>query len=200
MSFSGHRQAKQGDLDRRRVFANSKYFRKPSQPDLQLQDGMPDINMIESNPSLFSDLSGRGTSHHQRPEAFGSVSSALGSSGFGSTGSGSGVGKGLDSGSNAHAELLGGVLGGGSRHSIMSGLSRISDNSEVNSIFSDLSKKIGNVSTRSIAMSEISGIDDAIEEDDNERDSPSFGTFATEIKTERRKSAQSIGGMEIDFE
>jgi len=43
----------------------------------------------------------------------------------------------------------------------MSGLSRISDKSdEAGSIFSDLSRKIGNVSTRSIAVSEISGIEE----------------------------------------
>lgn len=56
---------------------------------------------------------------------------------------------------------MGGGGGGvGSRRSLMSGLSKISDSSDVNSIFSDLSKKIGNVSTRSIAMSEFSNIDE----------------------------------------
>ena len=58
------------------------------------------------------------------------------------------------------------VMGAGSRHSIMSGLSRISDTSIDHSIFSDLSRKIGNVSTRSLAMSEISTMD--IAERDNE--------------------------------
>jgi hypothetical protein len=43
-----------------------------------------------------------------------------------------------------------------SRRSLMSGISRISNASDVHSIFSDLSRKIGNVSTRSIPMSEIS--------------------------------------------
>ena len=47
----------------------------------------------------------------------------------------------------------------GSRQSLMSGLSRISDTSYDNSIFSDLSKKIGNVSTRSMAMSEMSALE-----------------------------------------
>jgi hypothetical protein len=50
-------------------------------------------------------------------------------------------------------------LSHGSRHSIMSGLSKISDSSIDNSIFSDLSRKIGNVSTRSVAMSEMSVMD-----------------------------------------
>lgn len=50
----------------------------------------------------------------------------------------------------------------------MSGLSRISDTSEGNSIFSDLSKKIGDVSTRSLAMSEISNMDGVDTEDEDE--------------------------------
>eukprot|EP00934_Nitzschia_sp_Nitz4_P005284 Nitzschia sp. Nitz4//scaffold169_size48518//19103//20803//NITZ4_007070-RA/size48518-processed-gene-0.92-mRNA-1//-1//CDS//3329538382//5274//frame0 len=48
----------------------------------------------------------------------------------------------------------------GSRRSVMSGLSKISDASAGDSIFSDLSRKIGNVSTRSIAMSEISVLEE----------------------------------------
>lgn len=55
-----------------------------------------------------------------------------------------------------------------SRRSIMSGMSKISDHSDMNSIFSDLSKKIGNVSTRSIAMSELSIMDDRMEDVDPE--------------------------------
>lgn len=61
-----------------------------------------------------------------------------------------------------------------SRRSLMSGLSRISDASDVHSIFSDLSRKIGNVSTRSIAMSEISVMDN--EEMQNELDPDSIPT------------------------
>jgi hypothetical protein len=53
----------------------------------------------------------------------------------------------------------------GSRRSLMSGLSKISDLSDIHSIFSDLSKRIGNVSTRSIPMSEISGIEERTSED-----------------------------------
>ena len=55
-----------------------------------------------------------------------------------------------------------------SRRSIMSGMSKISDTSDMNSIFSDLSRKIGNVSTRSIAMSELSIMDDRMEDVDPE--------------------------------
>jgi hypothetical protein len=52
-----------------------------------------------------------------------------------------------------------------SRRSLLSGLSKISDSSDVMSFISDLSRKIGNVSTRSIAMSEISGIEEEYQED-----------------------------------
>jgi hypothetical protein len=52
-----------------------------------------------------------------------------------------------------------------SRRSLMSGLSKISDSSDAQSMFSDLSKKIGNVSTRSMAMSEISGVEEVFEEE-----------------------------------
>lgn len=78
--------------------------------------------------------------------------------------------RGIDSGSyhNHFPEML----GSGSRHSIMSGLSRISDTSlnegGESSMFSDLSRKIGNVSTRSMAMSEISGIDLMREHEDED--------------------------------
>mmetsp|Transcript_28872 Transcript_28872/g.44380 ORF Transcript_28872/g.44380 Transcript_28872/m.44380 type:complete len:474 (+) Transcript_28872:176-1597(+) len=58
-----------------------------------------------------------------------------------------------------------------SRRSLMSGLSKISDsNTEAQSIFSDLSRKIGNVSTRSIAMSEISSVDPGEGDDDDDDD------------------------------
>ena len=65
----------------------------------------------------------------------------------------------VDHSYSSRNNVFGDVLNGGSRHSIMSGLSKISDGSIDNSIFSDLSRKIGNVSTRSIAMSEMSCID-----------------------------------------
>jgi hypothetical protein len=58
----------------------------------------------------------------------------------------------------------------GSKMSMMSGLSRISDGNENDSIFSDLSKKIGNVSTRSMAMSEMSALEiqELNDEDDHD--------------------------------
>lgn len=67
--------------------------------------------------------------------------------------------------SSRHGDLL----AADSRHSIMSGLSRISDTSFDQSIFSDLSRKIGNVSTRSLTPSEISAMDmqERLNEDDD---------------------------------
>ena len=93
-------------------------------------DGMPDIHLVESNPSLFSQNSA-GDQQGRVPDV-----------------------------ANVFE----------SRRSLMSGLSRISDTSDVNSIFSDLSRKIGNVSTRSIAMSEISGMDEHAYMDDLDPD------------------------------
>ena len=149
------------DMDRRRIFAKMKYSRPSSDRMSARQiggasahsvgDGMPDFHMVESQLSLYSNLSGMTGGDSKRQMA---------------------------DGGEAKRPPPGDMLGGaGSRHSIMSGLSRISDTSEVHSIFSDLSRKIGNVSTRSIAMSEISGID-AYRGDGGDGDSdstPSFG-------------------------
>jgi len=81
-------------------------------------DGMPDIHLVESNPSLYS-----GMSHA--------------------------------SGNDKNSSDVTRVFE--SRRSLMSG-DRIStvDGASENSIFSDLSGKIGNVSTRSMAMSDFS--------------------------------------------
>jgi len=145
------------DVDRRRIFAKMKYSRPPSDRMSgrhlggssmhSTGDGMPDFHMVESQLSLYSNLSGMTGNESKRAMAPG-------------------------------VDLLGGA---GSRHSIMSGLSRISDTSEVKDIFSDLSKTIGKIdknSTRSIAMSEISGIDNYRGGDiggDDSDSTPSFG-------------------------
>jgi len=154
--------ASQDSMDRRRIFAKMKYARAPSDRMSSgrqmggtsmhsIGDGMPDFHMVESQLSLYSNLSGM-------------------------TGGDSRLGEGGDSKRpSAGADMLGGA---GSRHSIMSGLSRISDTSEVNSIFSDLSRKLGNVSTRSIAMSEFSGVDayrGGVAGDGDSESTPSFG-------------------------
>jgi hypothetical protein len=66
------------------------------------------------------------------------------------------------------------VMSTGSRNSLMSGLSRISDTSIDQSIFSDLSRKIGNISTSSVAMSDISVMD--LHDRDSPFDSKSNGS------------------------
>jgi hypothetical protein len=88
------------------------------------------------------------------------------------------------------------AMSSGSRHSLMSGLSRISDTS----IFSDLSRKIGNVSTRSITMSDISAID--IQEVDNEEESTSSGLEHPSEKTpegDYREKTTSESGRKLGF-
>lgn len=166
------------DFDRRRIFAKMKYSRTPSDRLSSKQiggasthstgDGMPDFHMVESSLSLYSNLSGMTGGESKR--------NMNGTQADGET-------------KKPPSDLLG---GGGSRHSIMSGLSRISDTSEVQSIFSDLSRKVGNfsnVSTRSIAMSEISGIDEYRAGDDSDS-TPSFG------EAEPRTTAS--GNMDFD--
>lgn len=137
-------------MDRRKHFARMKFSRAPSgrsntsggsnrqvhSSNKQLYasnkslDGMPEIHMVDSNPSLYSNLSA---------EVNGRIPDVV-------------------------ANIM------ESRRSLMSGLSRISDTSDMNSIFSDLSRKIGNVSTRSIAMSEISVMDEQDRLDDLDPD------------------------------
>ena len=116
-------------------------------------DGMPDIHLVESNPSLLSNASGGS----DRPETNGAKIPDV-------------------------ANIF------ESRRSMMSGLSRISDASEVNSIFSDLSRKIGNISTRSIAMSEMSNMDDHGDIDN----------FSTD--TEKQHQNVTSQQMNLDFE
>jgi hypothetical protein len=133
---------KHHSMDRRKHFACMKYSRPPSgrfnsgsnrqlySSSKQLYasnrslgaDGMPDIHLVESNPSLFSNVSAQSGGEQARVPDIANIFE--------------------------------------SRRSMMSGLSRISDASDMNSIFSDLSRKIGNISTRSIAMSEISNMDE----------------------------------------
>lgn len=148
-TFSTGDSAKR-NMDRRKHFARMKFSRAPSgrsntsggsnrqihSSNKQLYasnkslDGMPDIHLVDSNPSLFS---------NPTADSYGRVPDVV-------------------------ANIM------ESRRSLMSGLSRISDTSDMNSIFSDLSRKIGNVSTRSIAMSEISVMDEQDRLDDLDPD------------------------------
>mmetsp|Transcript_22530 Transcript_22530/g.34048 ORF Transcript_22530/g.34048 Transcript_22530/m.34048 type:complete len:389 (-) Transcript_22530:514-1680(-) len=140
----------QRQMDRRKYFASMKYSRTPSSrsgnnsgttKDRQLYasnpslgtDGMPDIHLVESNPSLYSNISG--------------PSQVLGPP------------QSVD-GPNNKAQEVSRIFE--SRRSLMSGDgigSYDARSTDMNSIFSDLSGKIGNVSTRSIAMSEMSDFD-----------------------------------------
>jgi hypothetical protein len=154
--------------DRRRLFAKMKIARQPSAGRTNSQrgdaDGMPDIHMVDSQFSLMSNLSGHGGSKHDRNAL--SNLSGHGLSNMSGHGLSNMSGHGLSNLSGHADSMMMDPLGVGSRRSLMSGLSRISDHS-VSSVFSDLTKKLGStsISNRSVAMSEVSGVD---EEDDSE--------------------------------
>ena len=164
--------------DRRRLFAKTKLPMQPTAGRTSLQrsdgDGMPDIHMVDSQFSLFSNLSGHGTSRQDRNGMSNLSGHGLSNmSGHGMSNlSGHGLsnmsGHGLSNLSGHADNMMMDPMGLGSRRSLMSGLSRISDHS-VNSAFSDLTKKLGSasISNRSVAMSEVSGVD---EEDGSEQD------------------------------
>lgn len=146
-------------LDRRRTFAKMKYNRQNSSRSIE-----EDMALIESNMSLMSTFSKDDLtlSNH-----------GVGSGGLGSGGLGSSVFGGTSSNKlspfSDHSNH-----GLGSRRSIMSGISGIGD---VSSVFSDLAKKpIPKDSTRSMALSDFSGI----EEDDYE----DYDGFAFDSKSE----------------
>jgi hypothetical protein len=196
-------------LDRRHVFAKMKYTRPPSvrgsgavgmnpkspyaavghhgtgMSQYSLGDGMPDIHMVESNMSLFSNVSNM-TDGLSRLD--------LESTHDGTNATSANDPKPLSSTSadrsrmpehNRDINWSGGHHGlsqtGAS--SVMS-LSRIDDASIDNSIFSDMSKKISNMSTRSVAMSmsEISVLD--LQEGDNEDDDSGNPEFAARTMEE----------------
>lgn len=138
-------------------------------------DGMKDFSMVDSSASLYSNFSGI-AGVDQNHAMYGQQQG----DNIGAFGRGTGETMKLvdhnrlnglsDAMAKHHGESVKVVdqsrlnaysdaMGSGSRRSIMSGLSRISDTSVDHSIFSDLSRKIGNVSTRSLAMSEISAMD-----------------------------------------
>jgi len=197
---SANQRDKLAEMDRRRVFAKMKYGAAPSSSNNpssmpppksgggmsgssgqggmpmmsqhSIGDGMPDIHMVESTFSLYSNMSTM-----SEGMTFASAASAANNNVAGGVpgrtedknkrvGASSGGGgqqqkeipfrpqpesvKVEDHSRDIHW----GGLGGGSKHSIMSGLSKIDDG---DSMFSDLGKK--NVSSRSIAMSEISLLD-----------------------------------------
>eukprot|EP00977_Amphora_coffeiformis_P001511 scaffold294_cov221-Amphora_coffeaeformis.AAC.67 len=167
-------------MDRRNIFARMKFSRPPSVRDAKMGlggasthstgDGMPDIHMVESQLSLHSTLSNMtdGNSAHQNKMPNNSAKGPWVE-----------TAKVVDH-SNRSAEYVD-IIAPGSKHSLMSGLSKISDHSLNDaSIFSSLSKQIGNVSTRSIAMSEISVIDVAERDGEDEPSSNHEGTESHE--------------------
>jgi hypothetical protein len=101
---------------------------------------MSDINMVESNLSLMSDFS--------------NYAGKVPGRGHG----------GIDSKEDGLPNFSDHSNGIGSRRSLMSGLSRISDTTGINSVFSDLSKKVSNSSTRSMTMSDFGDIQEVFNE------------------------------------
>lgn len=144
-------------IDRREILRTMKYSRPESKSHPYSQASLnDDIHMLESNNTLMSgssnmtgfseekDFMSKKSAPYVPPKPLIETAKVVDHSRLGDTLRGS-----------RHNDLL----AADSRHSIMSGLSRISDTSFDQSIFSDLSRKIGNVSTRSLTPSEISAMD-----------------------------------------
>merc|ERR1712224_223851 len=112
---------------------------------------MPDIHMVDSQFSLLSNLSAHGSQHHNANtmdiSIHGRHKDMM-------------VGKGAIPKGSIGSEYI----GVGSRRSLMSGLSKLSGHSDINSFFSNMSKKIGggshDLSNRSLATSDFSGIEE----------------------------------------
>jgi hypothetical protein len=142
-------------FDRRRFFAKMKAL--PGSTRNAGNDGMPDIHMVDSQFSLLSNLSGHGSRHHSNMDVSGhhGESKEISKESMGSE-----------------------YIGVGSRRSLMSGMSKLSNHSDhFNNPFSDLSRKIGgmtNHSVRSVAMSEISGIEEEGDFAEDDMDEFSF--------------------------
>lgn len=177
---------------------------------------MPDFHMLESNMSLYSNssnptgLDARANHSATGVAAAAAAAAACNTSNYSNVlpnsanfqmptnfNSGNSCGtkvivetaKVIDHSSHNRSNFFGDAMSGGSRHSIMSGMSRISDSSIDQSLFSDLSRKIGDVSTRSMNMSEISAID--LQERDNEDASSSNdGIVETFLSLEQIRAQQ----------
>ena len=105
-------------------------------------DPMRDLNAIDSQFSLMSISSAiHGDSKPQQQQDSRNFNDSSGTKG---------------------SDVLLGIAG---RRSIMSGLSRMSDRTDMNSLFADLERKLETSSFPSIAMSEVSGIDGQQQED-----------------------------------
>jgi len=145
--------------DRRRCFARMKYARKNSPRNLSsrsINDGMPDIHMVDSQFSLLSNLSAHGSKHRGQNAVEMDISKH-------------GVVRKDSMGSE--------YIGVGSRRSLMSGLSKTSGHStDISNTFSNMSRKITGtnhaMSSRSLTMSEFSGVDEEFGEEDFNFDIP----------------------------
>jgi hypothetical protein len=147
-------------FDRRRFFAKMKArpgsARNAGHSTRSINDGMPDIHMVDSTFSLLSNLSGHGSRHHSNMDVSAHRDAKEG-----------------------HKESMGSeYIGVGSRRSLMSGMSKLSNHSDhFNNPFADMSKKLGgmtNHSVRSVAMSEISGIEEEGDFAEDDMDEFSF--------------------------
>jgi len=141
--------------DRRAYFAKMKYGRGKSS-NRSITDGMPDIHMVDSQFSLLSNLSAHGSKHRGHNAADMDISKH-------------GVGKKDSMGSE--------YIGVGSRRSLMSGLSKLSGHStDINNTFTNMAKKFTStnhtISSRSLTMSEFSGVEEEFAEDDFNFDIP----------------------------
>ena len=170
-------------IDRREILRTMKYSRPSSESKSQpysqanLND---DMHMLESNRTTMSgssnmtgfseekDFMSKKSAPYVPPKPLIETAKVVDHSRLGDT-----------LRSSRHGDLL----AADSRHSIMSGLSRISDTSFDQSIFSDLSRKIGNVSTRSLTPSEISAMDmqERLNEDDGSEESHRGDPSETEV-------------------
>ena len=176
------------NYDRRRLFAKMKLAKEgpPSRAGAQRTqegDGMSDFHMVDTPFSLTSNLSGHGSSKQARNSSTADMMNISGhgmgglSNLSGHRGMSNMSGHGFSSNLSGHESMFGDTGGLGSRRSLMSGLSKISDHT-TGSVFSDLARKINlpitSMSNRSVAMSEVSGVDD----DDNDSDD---GEFAYDV-------------------
>lgn len=166
MTHSNGTAGSSRQLDRRRMFAKMKASRPSTSR--RSEDGMPDICMVDSN---FSLLSIGGNSRAGTPTA----AAAAGSTAI-SAGDAQGMvwnsRQALSKDDMFYVALSSRrsltmfrddtyPLAMGSRRSLMSGISNVSGTLDIDTtVFSDVSqRKTGNASIRSIAMSEISGVE-----------------------------------------
>jgi hypothetical protein len=167
-------QQQSNRVDRRRVFSKMKVSTDTGTSSSSIYSGrsngtnewIPDINMVDSQHSLLSNFS----NGKFQGSGGGCVAGMTTSCGAGITGwqnnpNSQSMVFGAFSGTHGIAAdtNLANTAGGRAerRRSIMSGISRADDTSDMQSIFSDLSKKIGDASNMSVAMSEFSGIEDS---------------------------------------